>query len=138
MGEIRGGAPRILIVEDEAVVRLALADALADFGYRVESAGTAQAALDLLAAPGHGVDAAILDVGLPDRPGDALAAELRARDAGLPIVIATGDDDAALRDRFAADPRVAFLGKPYAGTALAALLAALGVRAPDNRPDGRG
>ena len=43
-----------------------------------------------LRVAGAHIDAAIVDVGLPDRRGDALAAELRALYADLPIVIASG------------------------------------------------
>ena len=58
-------------------------------------------------------DCAIVDVGLPDRKGDALVSELRALFPGLSIVIASGYEEAPLRARFRSDRRTAFLNKPY-------------------------
>jgi CheY-like chemotaxis protein len=59
------------------------------------------------------LNAAVIDLGLPDRPGDEIAAEIRGLDARLPIVIASGRSERELRDRFANDGAVAILAKPY-------------------------
>lgn len=123
-------APSILVVEDDALVRMVLCDALADLGFRVEPTGSATEALERLGQLQGRVDAAILDVGLPDRTGDILAAELRASRADLPIVIATGYEDETLRAQFRGDPLVRFFGKPYVSADIAAELKLLGVRDP--------
>jgi FixJ family two-component response regulator len=73
------------------------------------------------------LDAAIVDVGLPDRKGDVLIDEIRALHPSIPIVIATGYGEAALQQRFANDGRIAFLAKPYATKQLKAALDALNV-----------
>ena len=75
------------------------------------------------------LDAVIVDVGLPDRRGDEVALELRAKFAKLPIVIASGYSD-SFRDGLADDPLVGFLGKPYDSEQLTTLLRQLGVRLP--------
>jgi CheY-like chemotaxis protein len=54
----------------------------------------------------------VIDVGLPDRTGDMLVGELRALYPTLPVVIASGDEEAHLRQRFKADHPIAFLNKP--------------------------
>ena len=64
----------------------------------------------------------------PTEAGDALAAELRARFASLPIVIASGYRD-GFRHGLGDDALVGFLDKPYDSAQLAALLSRLGVRA---------
>jgi CheY-like chemotaxis protein len=130
MTQPRIASPRILVVEDEAVVRLALADALHDLGFAVDATGSAGAALERLRQLGDDIEAAILDIGLPDRPGDALACELRARYAALPIVIATGDTGEEVRQRFQGDRRTAFMPKPYDEASLRRLLTMLGVEIP--------
>ena len=56
---------------------------------------------------------AIIDVGLPDGRGDALAIELRKLRAELPIIIATGYDEAHLDERARSHPLTAVLNKPY-------------------------
>ena len=76
------------------------------------------------------IDAAIIDVGLPDRRGDALAGELRAMFARLPIVIATGYPQQDVAGRFEGDRLVGFVGKPYDREGLESALRALGVEAP--------
>jgi CheY-like chemotaxis protein len=123
------GGPRrtILVVEDQVLVRMLTVDALRDLGFRVEEAGTAREALGKVGALVGRIDAAVIDLGLPDRPGDALAADLRARFASLPIVIASGYG-ADLRHGLGDDALVGFLDKPYDGAQLAALLSRLGVR----------
>lgn len=55
---------------------------------------------------------AIVDVGLPDRRDDMLVGELRALRPHLPV-IATGYGSAELSRRFAGDPRLALIRKPY-------------------------
>ena len=102
----------ILVVEDEILVRMFAVDALEDAGFRVLQAGTAAEAMQALrGAPD--VRAVVVDMGLPDRPGDQLAAEIQALRADLPIVIASGRSGRELRERFAGNPRVAILVKPY-------------------------
>ncbi|TWT13801.1 response regulator [Reyranella sp. CPCC 100927] len=126
-------APRILVVEDEVLVRMTLTDTLEDFGFTVEPVGSASEAMDKVADLRGRIDAAILDVGLPDRTGDALAVDLRALYADLPIVIATGYEDGELRERFKGDRLVTFFAKPYNSAEVVPVLRSLGVRDPRNR-----
>ena len=121
------GPNRILIVEDEALIRLFVADTLEDAGFRPEEADTAAQAASKLDAENPGFAAAIIDLGLPDKPGDVLADETRARWPDLPIVIASGRDRNELVHRFNGDSRIAVLGKPYTSEMLLSTLRALGV-----------
>jgi PAS domain S-box-containing protein len=107
------GPPRILLVEDEVLVRMVAADQLEDLGYRVETAGSAMEAMNKIKLMEGDIALAIVDIGLPDIKGDVLVGELRARHPALPIVVASGYDDPALHQRFAGDPRVTFIRKPY-------------------------
>lgn len=126
MAEDTASTPCVLIVEDEILVRMFAVDVLEEAGYRVEQAATGAEAFarfestPLLAA-------AIIDLGLPDRPGDEVAAELRDQRASLPILIASGRSERELKDRFATDPRVAILAKPYTEPMLLDALRRLGV-----------
>ena len=116
----------ILVVEDELLVRMFAVDALEDAGFRVLQAETAAQALQAL----HGapeVRAAIIDMGLPDRAGDLLAAEIQALRADLPIVIASGRSGRELRERFAGNQRITILLKPYTASLLLDALAAAGL-----------
>jgi PAS domain S-box-containing protein len=107
------GPARILLVEDEALVRMLAVEYLENGGYRVEPAVSAVDAMNRIRLVHGDIHAAIIDVGLPDRKGDALVSELRAIYPELPIVIASGYEEAHLRERFKSDTRITFLNKPY-------------------------
>jgi DNA-binding response OmpR family regulator len=120
-------AVRILVIEDEPLIRLFVADILADAGFQVEEAANATEASKQLGTDTPLFDAVIIDVGLPDKRGDVLADELRAMWNELPIVIATGHDQSVLAQRYGRDGRVCVLGKPYYGDMLLAALGAMGI-----------
>jgi CheY-like chemotaxis protein len=105
--------PRVLLVEDEILVQMVAAEQLRAMGYRVDTAGSATEAINKVKLLAGDLGLAIVDIGLPDRRGDVLVGELRVLDPELPIVIATGYDSAELARRFAGDPRVVLIRKPY-------------------------
>jgi CheY-like chemotaxis protein len=123
-------SPRILVVEDETLVRMAMVDALEVLGCAVDEANSAHAAMDIFQTQSPALSAAIVDVGLPDGKGDALAKQLRALKPDMPILIATGYSEKDLEDRFADDPHTGFLGKPYQVNELERALRTLGVDFP--------
>ncbi len=122
---------RILIVEDEPLIRLFVADSLEEFGFDVAEAEHATAAMAKLSIDNESIDAAIIDVGLPDRPGDALAQDMRQVRADLPIVIASGRDVNEFARRFGHDSLISVLAKPYTTDMLLDALRKVGVH-----PDG--
>jgi CheY-like chemotaxis protein len=69
---------------------------------------------------------AIVDVGLPDGRGDALAIALRKVRADLPIIIATGYDGSHLDERVRTHPLTTVLSKPYDITQLQMAIQAIG------------
>ena len=118
----------ILLVEDETLVRMVTVDTLRDLGFRVEEAASASEALGKVGVLESPIEAAIIDLGLPDRRGDALAREIRERFARLPIVIASGYSESSL-EGLGSDELVGFLGKPYDSEQLTSVLGRLGVLA---------
>jgi CheY-like chemotaxis protein len=123
----------VLVVEDDEQVRAVIVESLAELGYRVQEAASALEAANRIRSAGSFIDAVVIDIGLPDRRGDALAAELRALHAKLPIVIASGYAETPLQDRFKHDPFFKFLTKPYDTMQLAAALAAMSVEPPSEQ-----
>jgi two-component system, OmpR family, KDP operon response regulator KdpE len=115
----------VLLVEDDRELRHTLREALGVEGHRVLAAASLADARALLRQAGadHGIDLALLDLGLPDGEGASLLAELRQR-PGLPVIVisARGDEDGkvALLDAGADD----YLVKPFS---LAELLARMRV-----------
>lgn len=103
--------PKILIVEDEYLIRLTLAEALAEDGFEVIEAELGDEAVLLLEQHG-GVSLLLTDVQLPGRVNGlelARAARLQAPD--MPIIFVTGRPDALPPD--ARTARDAFIAKPY-------------------------
>ncbi len=118
---------RILLVEDEALVRMVAADILNDVGLEVAEAATMGEALQALGEVG-GWAAAILDFTLPDGSAAELAHRLREICPGLPLLIASGHVEADLRRHFTALDGVVYVEKPYESRALTDALRQLGVR----------
>jgi len=79
-------AARILVVDDEPQIRRFLDIGLRAQGYRVALADSAQAGLDRLAT--EGAELVILDLGLPDRDGQAVLADLRQW-SQVPVIVLT-------------------------------------------------
>ncbi len=124
--------PLVLVIEDEALVRMFILDQLQDLGFEAIEAGTA--AEGLRKARSHQqVDVAIVDRGLPDRDGLDVVAELRTQLPSLPVIVASGygdlPDHAALRN----DPHIRFMSKPYDIEVLTAALRSLHVRTKEMR-----
>jgi DNA-binding response OmpR family regulator len=117
----------VLIVEDEALVRMFAVDALEDAGFVIAEAACATDAMQVLEAGAGSIQAVVVDLGLPDRPGDQLAAEIRRQWPELPILIASGRSERELKDRFAIDAHVGIMVKPYTGPMLLQALRTLGV-----------
>jgi PAS domain S-box-containing protein len=118
---------RILLVEDEALIQLLATEYLEDAGFKVDSAGSASEAMNKIRLVPGGVDAVIIDVGLPDRRGDALVSEMRAIYPSLPVVLASGQSAADLRERFQGEAGMAFVTKPYTAANLIAALRVVGL-----------
>jgi CheY-like chemotaxis protein len=103
---------KVLLVEDEVLVAALAVDALEELGYQTIEVTTARAAREI-ASGNEPLAFAVVDIGLPDGRGDALALELRTTRPDLAIVIATGYDGSHLNETLRKQPRTAVLNKPY-------------------------
>jgi CheY-like chemotaxis protein len=88
---------RVLVVEDEALVRLLVVQILEEAGYAVREAAEARSALELLRS-GEFIDLVVTDVGLPGVNGKQLADQARGLRPDLKILFMTGYADSALLD----------------------------------------
>jgi signal transduction histidine kinase/DNA-binding response OmpR family regulator len=120
--------PRILVVEDEELIQMLLSSQLEELGFQVEITGSAAAAKSKLALLHGQVDAAIVDLGLPDAKGNSLVSELRTLYPALRIVISSGYDRATLQSKFSAQGNIEFLSKPFTAEQLEAAIRDLGVK----------
>jgi PAS domain S-box-containing protein len=118
---------RVLLVEDEPLIQMLAVEYLENMGLRVDTAGSAAEAMNKLQLVPGGVDAVILDLGLPDRRGDDLLREIRTVHGALPILLATGQGMANLREEFKNEKGIAFVTKPYSALDLRLGLRKLGI-----------
>ena len=103
---------RVFIVEDEALLLLALQDLLADLGCQIAaSAAQLHMALDL--ADKVACDVAVLDINIGHDRVDAVADILAQR--GVPFIFATGYGDQGVPARHRSVP---LIEKPYDGDSL--------------------
>ena len=98
---------RILVVEDDFLIRLSTADQLGDLGHSVLEAGSGEEALDIVGR--ETIDVLLVDLGLPGMSGEELARTVRRDHPDIAIVFATGAKEAPELDGLPA----LYLDKPY-------------------------
>ena len=107
---------RVLIAEDEALIRLDLAEMLKEEGYEVVGeAGDGQEAVEL--ADSLQPDLVIMDVKMPRRDGIDAAAEIAGKRIA-PIVVLTAFSQRELVERAREAGAMAYLVKPFNATDL--------------------
>lgn len=110
---LQGQGELILVVEDDANVRLFAVAALERLNYAVRQAGTAAMALQILDATPD-IDLLFTDIVLPgDMDGVQLAAEAQRRHPGLPVLFTSGYTEHALVGDGRITEGVDVLTKPY-------------------------
>lgn len=99
----------ILVVDDEVLIRMTLAEELADSGYACLTAGNGAEALRLL-DENPAIALLVSDLGLPGgMDGRQLAETARAARPGLPVLFVTGYADPAEAE----GPGHAVMAKPF-------------------------
>ncbi len=115
------------MVEDEADIREILAFNLANAGYTVMAAGSAELALKMLVTP---PDLILLDVMLPGMSGFEMAEQLRRNNIGTPVIFLTAlSDEADLVRGFSAGGDD-YISKPFSLVEVLARVKAVLKRCP--------
>jgi hypothetical protein len=115
----RGKGETILVVEDDATVRLIINDVLEELGYDVVIAADAHAAIPMLQS-NRNIDLLISDVVLPHINGGKLAEVARAARPDLKVLFVTGYAEGAALQADFLGPDMDMLTKPFALDALGA------------------
>ncbi len=113
--------PRLLIVDDDPDIRAEIAEYLADKGYHATQAENGDEALAAFRA--QPFDAVITDIKMAHGSGPKLARNLRAIDAGLPIIFITGHHSGVGFDKDHELGAIITLKKPIKLRELAGLVA---------------
>ena len=129
----RGKGETVLVVEDDASVRLLMTEVLRELGYRYLQAEDARIAIPILESNAR-IDLLVTDVGLPHINGRQLAEIARQSRPDLKVLFVTGyAEGARVRGGFLA-PGMEMITKPFAleelGTRIRALIGAATVTPP--------
>jgi two-component system NtrC family sensor kinase len=124
-GPASGAPRRVLVAEDDALVRGMLERLLTELGYEVRTARHGQEALDLATSSGAPFDLVITDVRMPRMNGPELGRRMEERWPGIPVLYISGYDVEASTGREVAHRRSAFMRKPFDPDELARRVARL-------------
>jgi signal transduction histidine kinase/HAMP domain-containing protein len=117
---VSGRGETLLVVEDEAPVRQALAHILTDLNYEVLAATCAEQALELHEAHAGAVALVLTDLVMPGMGGLRLVRELRERGAHVPVIMMSGYVDESSRGSVAGV--TAWIQKPLRARRLGAVI----------------
>ena len=133
IGGQHGAGETVLVVEDEATVRMLVIETLRELGYAALEAHDGPAGLALLQS-GARVDLLVTDVGLPGLNGRQLAEAGRLLRPGLRVLFMTGyAHNAAVGQGDALDPGMQIISKPFALDALSARIRQM-IESPAEHP----
>jgi PAS domain S-box-containing protein len=107
---MRGNGELILLVDDEASIRLIAQTVLQAHGYRVLLAADGTEALAVVAQNYGNIAAVITDIAMPLMSGSTLIRALRKMSPEIPIIVSTGHGEQAPLPEFQVN---GFLNKPY-------------------------
>ena len=108
----RGAGQSILVVEDDAQVRMLVTVVLEDLGYQTQVVADADAAIPILASA-QVIDLLVTDVGLPGMNGRQLAEIARQSRPALPVLFMTGYAEKAQERAAFLDEGMAMIAKPF-------------------------
>jgi len=128
--KMQRGSGRVLVVDDESTVRLAVSRVLTHLGYMVHTCSSGAEATEYVAAHAREVDLVLLDLILPNMSGTAVLKRLRELKPDVRVVILSGfSDSQGVEELLAAGAR-AMVRKPFTAAELSQAIAAhIGVRA---------
>jgi PAS domain S-box-containing protein len=118
LDEFRGSGERILLVEDEEIIRKLTRMVLVDKGYEVFVAGSANEAISVFERENGEFHLVFCDVVLPDRSGLRLVDELLGRRPSLKVLLSSGYTNHKSQWPIIREKKFSYLQKPYALTEL--------------------
>lgn len=127
-GELElGHATRVIVADDDPLIRKLLQELLRKDGYEVDACPDGCSALELALADEP--ELLILDVEMPGKTGPEVVRMLRARRCLAPVLLISGDEDPPGLPAALALSGVSFLPKPFRiGECRRAVGAAVGAR----------
>ena len=107
------GKKRVLVVDDEEVVRGLLLGVLSSEGFDVLAAKDGREALDMFSARKGSFDLVILDMIMPGMMGEEVLKELREQSTAVKVIVSSGYMTEEQREKLRKYGVDGFLDKPY-------------------------
>ena len=107
------GSGRILVVDDEEMVRGVAQLSLETVGYEVLTAEDGEKAVELYRREGQTIDAVVLDMTMPKKGGEEVFREIRSFAPDARIILSSGFSEQDTLDRMKDPAPDAFLQKPF-------------------------
>jgi signal transduction histidine kinase/ActR/RegA family two-component response regulator len=114
------GTGTVLLVEDEAALRVLAATSLKKIGYTVIEAGNGVEALAAAEAHAGKIDVVVADIVMPQMGGPELVEKLLARRSGFAVIFMSGYTEAAALEHARVGTDSVLLNKPFSTDTLAA------------------
>ena len=119
---MKNSAPTVLVVDDEALIRWTLTEALGERGYAVTEAGSAKTAIEAIEQAAEPFDVVLLDYRLPDSVDLRLLAKVRQLVPSTQVIMITAHNSPELAQGAAALGAFRLVSKPFEVESLAALV----------------
>ena len=113
---------RVLVVDDEPLIRWSIAEALGEYGYAVVEAGTGSAAIQEVVASSEPFGVIVLDLRLPDSDNLSLLTRLHDLAPDARIIMMTAHGTAEVGEEAQARGAYGFMNKPFEISVMAALV----------------
>jgi two-component system cell cycle sensor histidine kinase/response regulator CckA len=113
------GEGTVLLVEDEAALRVLAAESLKRLGYTVLQAGNGLEALAVADHHSGKIDVVVTDIVMPRMGGPELAKKLRQKREGVAVIFMSGYTEAAALENAEIGTDAILLNKPFSTEALA-------------------
>ncbi len=109
---------KVLVADDEALVRDFVSEVLRQAGYSVETVDGGRAAVAAFTRDPGGFDAVLLDMTMPDMSGDQVLEAIRRIDPQVRVLLSSGYTADDIASRVEGSAAAGFLQKPYSDSDL--------------------
>jgi two-component system cell cycle sensor histidine kinase/response regulator CckA len=125
---------KVLVVDDEAAIRMLVCHALERSGFKAIEAANADEAIQVASGSAQSIEVLVSDIVMPGMSGIELAKNLRAANPGIRVILMSGYTDQPPR----MEPGWEFLPKPFSPATLCDKVERLcGATPSSNGPAGR-
>jgi PAS domain S-box-containing protein len=104
---------RLLVVDDEPMVRELLIMLLENFDFHVDGVGSGKEAVELIGRNPEGYSGVILDMTLPGMSGPEILRQMREIRPDIPVIVSSGFPESDVKSEFVGLPIAGILQKPF-------------------------